>query len=297
MRNPRLAAALLIARRPGAGRLQLVDRSDGESATDTTGPTGSPTPAAPIVFNGQGNNLDAYDVAAAVHAPARDHARVADDPKGLDINAQICFFPDEHRDRVHRRRGHRPDRTAPQGWGIFELTGNKVGELSAQARSASSRPTYQGSRRQRRELRLRVPADGRIAHHRRRQPGRRATATASSSCGSRRSTRGDGRATARSTSRIATAGRASASTTRTGLRGVGPPARPRGVWRYTGPFPTSTTPRGGCGKKDATGAPLADDGARRRSSSPPGANDLVDAERASPTRPTAASTCRACSTA
>ena len=37
-------------------------------------------------------------------------------------------------------------------------------------------------------------------------------------------------------------------------------ARPptSGVWRYSGPFPTSNTAAGGCGKTDATGAPLAD---------------------------------------
>ena len=45
-----------------------------------------------IVFSGQGNNLDAYE-----SVPPFRHQRVittsADDPKGLDINAQICFFP------------------------------------------------------------------------------------------------------------------------------------------------------------------------------------------------------------
>jgi len=37
-------------------------------------------------------------------------------------------------------------------------------------------------------------------------------------------------------------------------------ARPptSGIWRYTGRFPTSDTAAGGCGKQDATGAPLAD---------------------------------------
>ncbi len=37
-------------------------------------------------------------------------------------------------------------------------------------------------------------------------------------------------------------------------------ARPptSGVWKYTGPFPTSPDATGGCGKQDATGAPLAD---------------------------------------
>src|SRR5439155_11538 len=38
-----------------------------------------------------------------------------------------------------------------------------------------------------------------------------------------------------------------------------PSARPptAGVVRYTGPFPTSATAKGGCGGKDATGAPMA----------------------------------------
>ena len=37
-----------------------------------------------------------------------------------------------------------------------------------------------------------------------------------------------------------------------------------GVLRYTGPFPTSDGAAGGCGKKDATGAPLVDSVSRER---------------------------------
>ena len=46
-----------------------------------------------IVFNGQGNNLDAYSTGETVETQ-RVITTIADDPDGLDINAQICFFPD-----------------------------------------------------------------------------------------------------------------------------------------------------------------------------------------------------------
>ena len=35
---------------------------------------------------------------------------------------------------------------------------------------------------------------------------------------------------------------------------------PAGIWRYTGPFPTSDTEEGGCGRVDGTGAPLVSEG-------------------------------------
>ncbi|MGH9032207.1 MAG: hypothetical protein ACRDZV_08750, partial [Acidimicrobiia bacterium] len=45
-----------------------------------------------IVFNGEGNNLNAYEGEPPFEKQTviRNHD---DDPDGLDINAQICFFP------------------------------------------------------------------------------------------------------------------------------------------------------------------------------------------------------------
>ena len=72
------------------------------------------------VFNGQGNNLDAYD-ADPPFATQRVIHTIADDPNGLDINAQICFFPDGSRRFV-----------------AGEDTGQTTGDLRAGASSSST---------------------------------------------------------------------------------------------------------------------------------------------------------------
>ena len=85
----------------------------------------------PIVFNGQGNNLDAYS-----SAPPFEHQRVissaAEDPEdGLDINAQLCFFEDDGTRYLIAGEDTDQDGAGEPGWGIFEVTGESVGELQA----------------------------------------------------------------------------------------------------------------------------------------------------------------------
>ena len=137
------------------------------------------------MFNGQGNDLDAYQRRAAVQAPDASSHNRDDDPKGLDINAQICFFPDGT--HVHRRRGHRPARPAP---GLGHL------QAAAARRSASSRPSRSASSSRRTRARPTTPrttAAGSSPTGASSRPTSAtrpaATATASSSSGSRRSRR------------------------------------------------------------------------------------------------------------
>lgn len=94
-----------------------------------------------IVFNGQGNDLDVYE-----GAPPFDTQKVytnrEEDPKGFDINAQICFFGKDGRTFIAGEDTGQPDPI--QGWGIFRLKGSKVGTLKAK-QIGKLQPTYQGA--------------------------------------------------------------------------------------------------------------------------------------------------------
>jgi polyvinyl alcohol dehydrogenase (cytochrome) len=78
------------------------------------------------LLNGQGNQLDAYDLSrdpptSSVFIPNADHG-------GRDINAQICQF-EKHYVLVGEDTGQLK---APPGWGIFDLrTRHEVGKLVA----------------------------------------------------------------------------------------------------------------------------------------------------------------------
>ena len=121
-----------------------TDRSDDDSSTAPT-ITAAPPIEAPqtIVFNGQGNDLAAYlaepPFTKQIVIPHFDEAT---QPDGLDLNAQICFDPNNPRRFVAGEDTHQPD--PPQGWGIFELRGDRIGELSA-TQVGKLTPTYQGS--------------------------------------------------------------------------------------------------------------------------------------------------------
>jgi hypothetical protein len=82
----------------------------------------------PIVFGAEGNRLRAY----AIDEPSRQQVVIAsasDDPvAGRDINGQICFAAGGRRFIAGEDTGQ-PD--PPPGWGLFELSGSMVGELSA----------------------------------------------------------------------------------------------------------------------------------------------------------------------
>jgi dienelactone hydrolase len=139
--------ALMIA--ASACSSDPADPNDGAETTSATAPgptiTAAPPVAAPqtIVLNGQGNDLAAYlaepPYTKQIVIP---HFDEESHPDGLDINAQICFDPENPRRFVAGEDTHQPD--PPQGWGIFELHGDRIGELSA-TQVGKLTPTYQGS--------------------------------------------------------------------------------------------------------------------------------------------------------
>ncbi|GIU87456.1 MAG: hypothetical protein KatS3mg009_1971 [Acidimicrobiia bacterium] len=115
------------------------DAGGAGGATTATQPAAA---AAPLVFNGQGNDLVAY----ATEPPFEDqvvipHYDEARQPDGLDINAQICFDPDDPR-RFVAGEDTLQSTTGEPGWGIFELEGDRIGELSAR-QVGKLVPTYQ----------------------------------------------------------------------------------------------------------------------------------------------------------
>lgn len=94
-----------------------------------------------IVLNGQGNDLDAYEGAPPFDTQKLYTAR-SKDPKGFDINAQICFFGKDGRTFIAGEDTGQPDPI--QGWGIFRLKGSKVGKLGVK-QIGKLQPTYQGA--------------------------------------------------------------------------------------------------------------------------------------------------------
>ena len=123
-----------------------------------------------IVLNGQGNDLDAY----ASNPPFKHQTVIttrAKDPKGFDINAQICFFPDGRTFIAGEDTGQ-PDPI--QGWGIFKLSREHGRHAEGEA-DREAPADVPGRDRQRRELRLRRALRRAGRHDRHRQPvgGRR----------------------------------------------------------------------------------------------------------------------------
>jgi len=216
------------------------------------GAAGKDPHRAAIVFNGQGNNLDAYESTA----PFR-HQRVittrADDPSGLDINAQICFFPGKHHGARWFIAGEDTGQpNPPQGWGIFALKGKKIGSFRAR-KVGKLTPTYQGSSDNAENYGCGFLKDGRVL---------------TTDVGNQATGNGDGQLIVwfppfdttkvrycKIDVAIATAGGISVDAQdRVYVASARPPTV--GVHRYTGPFPTSDTPSGGCDSHDATGAPM-----------------------------------------
>jgi len=215
--------------------------------------------SAVIVLNGQGNDLDAY-----APSPPFKHQTVirtrAKDPKGLDINAQICFFGDGRTFIAGEDTGQ-PDPI--QGWGIFRLRGSRVGKLTARE-IGKLQPTYQGAADNAENYGCGVLSDGRIV---------------TTDIGNQASGPGDGQLiiwfrpfdAGFHHVKKGTVGTVSYCKLDIGIGTAGGIAiddqdriyvasargETAGVWRYTGPFPTSADASGGCDGKDLTGAPMA----------------------------------------
>ena len=139
------------------------------TATTATTTSSTQTPAAAskvaVVFGGDGNNLDAYEGVPPfrhqrVNSAFTPEAPQKSDPRGTDINAQICFFPRWLR-AVHRRRGQEPDEGRPPGVGIFRLTGTSVGSFRIRE-TAKLVPTFQSSKDNAENYGCGILSDGRV---------------------------------------------------------------------------------------------------------------------------------------
>ncbi|HZJ25454.1 MAG TPA: hypothetical protein VFF40_00315 [Acidimicrobiia bacterium] len=230
------------------------------SGTAATRPTAESGVRRTFVFNGEANNLNVY----RAKRPFRHQRLVTnakDDPDGLDINAQICFFPQDEGKKVRRfiagEDTNQPD--PPQGWGVFELRGRRIDKFQVH-QIAKLTPTFQGSLDNAENYGCGFLADGRVL---------------TSDIGDQASGAGDGQLIVwfppfdtgiggegqvrycKIDTALATAGQIAVDgDDQVFVASARPPTA--GIWRYSGPFPTSDTAEGGCGRTDATGAPLAD---------------------------------------
>ncbi|MEW6271203.1 MAG: hypothetical protein AB1689_18125 [Thermodesulfobacteriota bacterium] len=106
------------------------------ACSDAGGPAGET-----ILFGPEGNDLNAYSTGETIVEQAV--IRNADeDPGGRDINGQVCFAPDGSRTFVAGEDTGQPD--PPAGFGVFRLSGDRVGALSA-VQIGKLTPTYQPS--------------------------------------------------------------------------------------------------------------------------------------------------------
>ncbi len=222
----------------------------GEDAATTTSPAEDRLPDDVVVFNGQGNNLDAYSTGDPSETQ-RVITTAAEDPDGLDINAQICFFPDGSGRFIAGEDTGQPD--PPAGWGIFQLRGAAIGDLEAE-QIGKLTPTYQAGA-QPENYGCGVLSDGRIVTSDLggQAPGDPGNGQFIVWFGS---PEGTGQTYCKVDVAIATAqSLLVGADDEVYVVSARPPTS--GVWRYTD-LPTSADAAGGCGGTDATGAPLAD---------------------------------------
>jgi hypothetical protein len=250
--------ALVLALAVGA----CSSGDDGKGRAERAGTSTSAAPdtrAPAVVFNGEGNNLNAISTAAPFtkQTVIRNHD---DDPGGLDINAQICFFPDKPRRFIAGEDTNQPD--PPQGWGIFDLAGDSVGTFEA-TEVGKLTPTYQTATSNAENYGCGFLRDGRVL---------------TTDVGNQASGDGNGQLIVwfppfdsrqvrycKLDVAIATAGQIYVDEQDRVYVASARPGNPStGIQRYTGPFPTSGDAAGGCSRKDATGAPLADSVSRER---------------------------------
>jgi hypothetical protein len=210
-----------------------------------------------VVFNAQGNHLDAYDP-----EPPFEHQRVitaaADDPDaGRDINGQICFFPDGSRQFIAGEDTDQ-DQGVVAGFGVFQLTGEGIGDFETR-QVAKLVPTYQPSDD---TDDIAEPygcgflSDGRIV----------TTDIGNQALGDPTGQlivwfppfQGEDVTYCKLDVAIGTAQSIWVDDQdRIYVASARPPTS--GIWRYSGPYPTSADGEGGCGRTDGTGAPLADE--------------------------------------
>lgn len=226
-----------------------------------TGAAGGKPDPAPIVFNGQGNDLDTYSTTKPFKHQTVIRNRNAD-PAGFDINAQICFFGKGGRTFIAGEDTGQPD--IVQGWGIFRLRGNKVGKLVA-TQIGKLQPTYQSATDNAENYGCGVLSDGRVV---------------TSDIGNQASGPENGQLIiwfppltkgfeAGDTGNVGTVPYCKLDIGIGTAGGIAVDDEDRvyvasargssaGVLRFPGPFPTSPDAADGCASQDATGAPMAE---------------------------------------
>jgi hypothetical protein len=236
---------------------------------------GCPVTTAGIVFNAEANRLHAY-----VPGPGFPQQTVIPSDRdapgtGRDINGQICFTrgPEGQLRFIAGEDTGQGATHETAGWGLIELTGSQVGEFQYQ-QIGKLLPTYQpGDSAE--NYGCGFLSDGRLLTT---DVGNQANGPATGQLiiwfppfenGSP------------PTSQIPyckldiAIGTAQQIAIDSQDRIYVSAARPggSGVYRYTGPFPTSSTPEGGCDSTDGTGAPMATGIAKERFIAP--SADLV----------------------
>jgi hypothetical protein len=235
---------------------------------------GCPPPTlttAGIVFNGEGNRLHAFQPGPGFPDQTVIPSN-ADVPGGVgrDLNAQICFTrgPDGQVRFIGGEDTNQGRQHASAGWGFFELTGSAVGEFQFQELGKLI-PTYQTDDAENYGCGFLNDGSGRLL---------------TTDVGNQAGGPGDGQliiwfppfdngANYTETGVYPTTpahyckldiaiGTAQQIAVDAQDRVYVSSARPNGagaagVFRYTGPFPTSDTPEGGCDGTDGTGAPMA----------------------------------------
>jgi hypothetical protein len=216
-----------------------------------------PRAAAGIVFSPEGNRLNAYS-AEPPFAKQTVIQNRRSDPAGWDINGQVCFARDGSGVFAVGEDTGQPD--PPPAWGVFRLRGGRVGELSAE-RIGRLVPTYQPSDRNPDNFGCAFLPDGRVV---------------STVIGTLHQGPSDGQLILWFPPFDETGpSRACKLDVSIGMAGqifvdaqqrihVASARGESGVWRYTGLLPSSPDAAGGCGRRDAAGSPLVDEGRIRK---------------------------------
>ena len=213
-----------------------------------------------IVFNGEANRLNAYAARGIgdVYQTVIENSNL--DPAGRDINGQICFTRGPNGEvRFIAGEDTGQNNGILQGWGFFELSGRRVGELSA-VQIGKLTPTYQSAADNAENYGCGFLSDGRLL---------------TTDVGNQASGPLDGQLIVwfppfdQPSPRFCKIDIAIGTAQSIAIDGDdnvyvgsarGTAASPNGIFRFSGAFPTADDASGGCGRTDGTGAPLVDAG-------------------------------------
>ena len=216
-----------------------------------------------IVFNGEANRLAAYQpgprFAKQVVIPSGNDAPGV----GRDLNGQICFTrgPQGQIRFIGGEDTNQGASHATAGWGLFELTGSRVGDFGFE-QIAKMLPTYQTTEDGAENYGCGFLSDGRLLTT---DVGNQADGPANGQLIIWFPPFDNGSPPSRQIPyckldiAIGTAQQIAIDDQERVYVSSARPGAGAGIYRYSGPFPTSNTPEGGCDGTDSTGAPMATD--------------------------------------